>query len=63
MELARRPFGLQGTFSIWESADAVRNFAYRGEAHKAAIAATHRENWYAEEMFARFAVTKELGSL
>lgn len=61
--IGEAPIGLQGTFSIWESADAVRNFAYRGEAHKAAIAATHRENWYAEEMFARFAVTKELGSL
>jgi heme-degrading monooxygenase HmoA len=54
---------LQGTFSVWESGEAVRNFAYKGEAHKAAIAATHREEWYAEEMFSRFAVTKELGSL
>jgi hypothetical protein len=61
--IGEAPLGLQGTFSVWESGEAVRNFAYRGEAHKAAIAATHRENWYAEEMFARFAVTKELGSL
>ncbi len=61
--IGEAPLGLQGTFSVWESGEAVRNFAYRGEAHKAAIAATHREEWYAEEMFSRFAVTKELGSL
>ncbi len=61
--IGEAPLGLQGTFSVWESGEAVRNFAYRGEAHKEAIAATHREEWYAEEMFSRFAVTKELGSL
>lgn len=61
--IGEAPLGLQGTFSVWESGEAVRNFAYKGEAHKAAIAATHREEWYAEEMFSRFAVTKELGSL
>lgn len=61
--IGEAPIGLQGTFSLWESAEAVRNFAYRGEAHKAAIAATHREDWYAEELFARFAVTKATGAL
>ena len=61
--IGEAPIGLQGTFSLWESAAAVRNFAYRGEAHKAAIEATHREDWYAEEMFARFAVTKSSGAI
>lgn len=61
--IGEAPIGLQGTFSLWSSADAVHQFAYRGEAHKAAIAATHRENWYAEEMFARFAVTRSSGDL
>jgi hypothetical protein len=61
--IGEAPLGLQGTFSIWESAAAVRDFAYRGEAHKAAIAATHREKWYSEELFSRFAVTKEQGNL
>lgn len=61
--IGEAPLGLQGTFSLWESGEAVRNFAYRGEAHKAAIAATHRENWYAEELFARFAVTRAEGNL
>ena len=61
--IGEAPIGLQGTFSLWESGDAVRNFAYRGEAHKAAIAATHREDWYAEELFARFAVTRSNGDI
>lgn len=61
--IGEAPLGLQGTFSLWESAAAVREFAYRGEAHKAVIAATHRENWYAEELFGRFAVTKVEGVL
>jgi hypothetical protein len=61
--IGEAPIGLQGTFSLWESGEAVRNFAYRGEAHKAAIEATHREDWYAEELFARFAVTRSNGAL
>lgn len=61
--IGEAPIGLQGTLSIWSSAEAVRNFAYKGEAHKAAIAATHREKWYAEEMFARFAITRSSGDL
>ena len=61
--IGEAPMGLQGTFSLWESGEAVRNFAYRGEAHKAAIDATHREDWYAEELFARFAVTRSVGAL
>ena len=61
--IGEAPIGLQGTFSVWDSSESVKNFAYRGEAHKAAIAATHREDWYAEEMFARFAITRSSGVL
>lgn len=61
--IGEAPLGLQGTFSLWESSAAVKEFAYKGEAHQAVIAATHRENWYAEELFARFAVTKVQGEL
>ena len=55
--------GLQGTFSIWESAAALRDFAYKGRAHVAAIAATESNKWYSEELFARFAVIEEQGVL
>ena len=61
--IGEAPIGLQGTFSIWESGEAVKNFAYSGAAHKEAIKATHRHAWYAEEMFARFALIKSNGSL
>jgi hypothetical protein len=40
----------------WQTGAALRNFAYKGAAHQEAIAATERHNWYAEELFARFAV-------
>lgn len=61
--IGEAPIGLQGTFSIWEDPKTISYFAYRGEAHKAAIAATAREKWYAEEMFARFALIDSRGEL
>ena len=61
--IGEAPIGLQGTFSIWESGEAIKNFAYSGTAHKEAIKATHRHAWYAEEMFARFALIESRGSL
>ena len=61
--IGEAPIGLQGTFSIWESAAALRDFAYKGSAHVAAIAATESNKWYSEELFARFAVIEEQGVL
>lgn len=61
--IGEAPIGLQGTFSLWESAAAVRDFAYKSAPHRAAIDATSRYNWYAEELFARFAVREVRGSL
>lgn len=54
--IGEAPIGLQGTFSRWKTGADLRNFAYKGAAHQGAIAATERHNWYAEELFARFAV-------
>ena len=54
--IGEAPIGLQGTFSHWKTGADLRNFAYKGAAHQGAIAATERYNWYAEELFARFAV-------
>ena len=54
--IGEAPIGLQGTFSRWKTGADLRNFAYKGVAHQGAIAATERYNWYAEELFARFAV-------
>jgi hypothetical protein len=61
--IGEAPIGLQGTFSIWESSAALRDFAYKGQAHISAIKATERNKWYSEELFARFAVIEEQGVL
>ncbi len=56
------PIGLQGTFSVWDSATSLRGFAYRSEAHQRAIDDTARIGWYAEELFARFRVVDAAGT-
>jgi hypothetical protein len=61
--IGEAPIGLQGTFSLWESAAAIREFAYKGTAHQKAIADTSTYNWYSEELFARFAVLDQRGSI
>lgn len=61
--IGEAPIGLQGTFSLWESAQAIKDFAYKGAAHQKAIAQTSEFNWYAEELFARFAVREVRGAL
>jgi hypothetical protein len=50
------PVGFLGTFSIWESAAAVTDFAHRRAPHQVAVRRTDEEHWYAEELFARFEV-------
>ena len=54
--IGEAPIGLQGTFSIWESGAALRDFAYKNAPHREAIANTAKFNWYSEELFARFAL-------
>ena len=61
--IGEAPIGLQGTFSLWENGKALRDFAYKGSAHQGAIEATHRFNWYAEELFSRFALRDMRGQL
>jgi hypothetical protein len=57
------PIGLQGTFSVWDSAAALNAFAYDRPAHAEAIRRTAAEGWYAEELFARFAVLSATGTV
>jgi hypothetical protein len=60
--IGEAPLGLQGTFSLWESGAAVREFA-RGPAHAEVVARTSAERWYAEELFARFDVVGSTGTV
>ena len=56
--IGEAPIGLQGTFSMWRDASALRSFAQGEPAHCAVVDRTWREGWYAEELFARFAVVE-----
>ncbi|MCZ3387904.1 MAG: hypothetical protein LH645_02000 [Actinomycetia bacterium] len=54
--IGEAPIGLQGTFSVWRDADALRRFAYESPCHQQAITSTRETGWFAEELFARFSV-------
>jgi hypothetical protein len=60
--IGEAPVGLQGTFSIWRSGRDMSAFAYRRPAHRRAIEQTRALDWYAEELFARFAVESAAGT-
>jgi hypothetical protein len=61
--IGEAPIGLQGTFSLWKSAAALRDFAYKGQAHQVAIKQTETIGWYSEELFARFEVLELRGEI
>jgi hypothetical protein len=61
--IGEAPLGLQGTFSAWASAESLNAFAYQRAPHAAVIPRTAREGWYAEELFARFAILSAAGTL
>lgn len=60
--IGEAPLGWQGTFSVWATGQALTDFAYRTPAHRAAVVETPRQGWYAEELFARFAVRSATGT-
>ena len=51
------PFLHQVTFSIWPDVGAMANFARGDGPHGRAICAVRTGDWFAEELYARFAVT------
>ncbi len=52
----------QVTFSIWPDTQSMANFARGNGAHGRAIAAVRAENWFAEELYARFTVLDDFGT-
>jgi hypothetical protein len=54
--IGEAPIGVQGTLSLWESAQAMKAFAYGSATHREVIAQTSEIGWYSEELFGRFAV-------
>ncbi len=61
--IGEAPVGLQGTFSVWDSPSDLNAFAYRRAPHAEVVERTRREGWYAEELFARFAVRSASGTV
>ncbi|MEV4352007.1 monooxygenase [Actinoplanes sp. NPDC049596] len=59
--MGEAPIGWQGTVSVWSDAADLARFAYRQPEHRAVIARTPAARWYAEELFARFAVREISG--
>ena len=48
------PILQMATFSLWNSKEALNNFAYRSKGHQGVIEKTRRLDWFKEELFARF---------
>jgi len=57
------PWIKQGTFSVWQSKEHMKAFAYRMQEHIEVIQKTREEKWYSEEMFIRFKPIAVFGSL
>jgi len=53
----------QATFSIWQSKEQMKQFAYKMKNHAEVIQKTRKENWYSEDMFVRFKVKQTWGTI
>ena len=61
--IGEMPYIKQATFSIWQSREDMKAFAYQMHQHTAIIQKTRKENWYSEDMFVRFKPLKTFGSI
>lgn len=57
------PWLKQATFSIWQSREQMKQFAYQMHQHAEVIRKTRKENWYSEDMFVRFRILSSQGTL
>lgn len=57
------PWIKQATFSVWESKEKMKAFAYRMQEHAQVIRLTRSENWYSEDMFVRFKILAGRGTM
>jgi hypothetical protein len=60
--IGEAPLGWPGTVSLWRSTSDLVEFAYRQSEHRQVIDRSPTELWYAEELFARFAVVRVSGN-
>ena len=57
------PWIKQATFSVWQSKEDMKNFAYGMREHSDVIKKTRKQDWYSEEMFTRFKIIHTSGNL
>ncbi|MEJ7625803.1 MAG: DUF3291 domain-containing protein [Ferruginibacter sp.] len=57
------PLIKQATFSVWESKEAMKKFAYQRNEHTDVIRKTKEQKWYSEDMYTRFAITGSIGTI
>nr|WP_294942034.1 DUF3291 domain-containing protein [uncultured Mucilaginibacter sp.] len=57
------PVYRQATFSVWESMEHMKAFAYGSKLHAEVIKKTRSEGWYSEELFARFSIIESSGTI
>lgn len=63
MGVGEAPVGFQGTLSLWRDPAAVSAYTWRQREHRDVLDRTPTERWYAEDLFARFAVVDRPASL
>ncbi len=56
------PLTQMATFSLWESMEDAKAFAYGSKEHQVAIQKTRTLDWYKEELFSRFQPYKSSGT-
>ncbi|MFD2287496.1 DUF3291 domain-containing protein [Pedobacter petrophilus] len=59
--IGENPLLDQATFSIWDSAESMKNYAYKSFDHAEIIKLTRERKWYSEDLFARFEVLEMQG--
>ena len=59
--IGEAPWIKQATFSIWQSKEHMKTYAYKMKQHQQVIQNTRKENWYKEELFVRFRILQVKG--
>jgi hypothetical protein len=57
------PWVKQATFSIWQTEEQMKAFAYKRKEHSEVVYKTKKEQWYSEDLFARFSILHTSGSI
>jgi hypothetical protein len=57
------PFFKQATLSVWQNETFMKAFAYRRKEHSEVIQKTRSQQWYSEELFARFRLMGHAGNV